>query len=270
MELIVVSDGCTDSTSSTVAGFTDRLPLKFLRQSKSGVASARNLALTETRSPLVLFLDDDVVPSPGLIEKHLQFHEEHPEVESALLGYVTWLPELPITPFMKWYGEFGALYGFARLASGHEVHPRYLYSCNISFKTEFLRSNGGFDPHLSVLEDNELGFRLGKQGMRLFFCRAARGYHNQAFTFQQACQRLERYSVGIKPFLSTDAGREMMRRRGRVSFRLANAFVKIIGPWLSPFRPMLDSGIGLPNAVYRLFYWYYGSYLSFWSRTTQK
>jgi glycosyltransferase involved in cell wall biosynthesis len=265
-ELIIVSDGSTDSTSQTVMGFQDRLPLKYLWQAKRGVSSARNRGLREARSPIVLFLDDDVIPSPNLLAEHVRFHKEHPAVESALLGYITWYPDVVCTPFMRWYGEFGGLFGFSLLKNDQIGDPRYLYTCNISFKTDFLRSNNGFNEALSVLEDYELGYRLTRCGMKMYFRRSALGYHNQSFTFDQACRRLERYSSGLTAFYLTEAGQAMLKRRAKLLFRAANATVKIVGPALFPFKPLLDSRIILPNVIYRLFYWYYGSHRAFWSR----
>jgi glycosyltransferase involved in cell wall biosynthesis len=269
-ELIVVSDGSMDSTQQTVMDFADRLPIKYVSQPKAGVSTARNLGLREAQSPVVIFLDDDVIPSPQLLGEHARFHGEWPALESVLLGYVTWDSQLAITPFMRWYGEFGGLFGFSRLKDNREAHRRYLYSCNVSFKTEFLRDNGGFNDSLSVLEDHELGYRLEKRGMRMHFRRSALGYHNQSFTFEQACERLERYSTGLGKFCLTDAGKELLQRRARFPFRLAEVGIKAIVPILSPFRSTLDSNIRLPNAIYRLFYWYYGTHLAFWSHANQE
>jgi hypothetical protein len=214
-------------------------------------------------------LDDDVVPSHQLVGEHLRFHREQTALESVLLGYVTWLPEVKSTPFMRWYGEFGGLFGFSLLKDDQAGDPRYLYTCNLSFKTDFLRANGGFNESLSVLEDNELGHRLAQRGMKMHFRRTALGYHNQSFTFDQACRRLERYSNGLEAFCLTEAGQALIKRRARLTFRLADAGVKMAVPLLSPFRPLLDSKVKLPNAIYRLFYWYYGSYCAFWSRAMQ-
>jgi len=265
-QLIVVSDGPSDPTQSVVREFEKCLPLKYLSQPKLGVSSARNLGLRATASPIVIFVDDDVIPSPSLVWEHARFHKERPELESALLGYVTWWPEVRITPFMRWYGEFGGLFGFSLLNDDQLGDPRYLYTCNISFKTEFLRSCGGFNESLTVMEDHELGHRLTRHGLRMYFRRSAIGYHNQSFTFDQACRRLERYSDGLEEFCSTDAGLAMLERRARLHYRLADAIAKVAVPMLSPVRPLLDSNIQLPNAIYRLFYMYYGSYRAFWSR----
>ena len=269
LEVIVVSDGSTDSTGETVSEFAGRLPVKFLEQPQRGVSSARNLGLKSAGAEVVLFLDDDVIPSPQLIEAHVCFHAEIPELEAALLGYVTWHPDLRVTPFMRWYGEYGGMFGFSRLKDNRRISPRFFYSCNVSLRRKFLIAQGGFDETLTVLEDNELGYRLAKHGMKLFFRSAALGYHYQTFTFEQSCQRLQRYCSGLNPFLRTAAGRAMARRRRSLIFRGAERMVRLTAPFFRRFLSVIDSDTKLPNSVYRLLYWYHGTYLSFWSNADQ-
>jgi glycosyltransferase involved in cell wall biosynthesis len=258
-EVLVVSDGSIDSTPEIVEGFSGRLPIRLICQPKKGVSTARNRGLREARGRMVLFLDDDVIPSSRLVLEHTDFHRQFPEPESVLLGYVTWLPTLRITPFMRWYGEYGALFGYSLLHDGVQVDRRYLYTCNISFKTEFLTRSDGFNENLSVFEDHELGFRLAKQGMRMHFRRSALGYHNQSFTFQQACDRLQRYSEGFGAFLSTDAGQEMIKNQVRWKVLLARVARHGHIRLAKPLRLAIDSDCPLPHTFYRAMYWYYAT-----------
>jgi glycosyltransferase involved in cell wall biosynthesis len=265
-EVIVVCDGFDDRTASVAQAFSHRLPIHFLDQPKKGVSSARNRGIAFASSPILLLLDDDVVPSPGLIGEHARFHEERNQDDSVLLGYVTWHPDLPASPFMRWYGEYGALFGYSLLDDDQKANPRFFYSCNISLKRKFLTANGGFNENLTVLEDHDLGFRLAQDGMQLFFRKSALGYHYQTFTFRQACERLERYSSGLNAFLKTSAGKALARRRNGFAFRSLEIVIRIVAPLLSPLLPIIDTNTKLPNAIYRLFYWYYGAYRSFWAR----
>jgi glycosyltransferase involved in cell wall biosynthesis len=269
-EIVIVSDGSTDSTEEMVNGFSDRLPIRYFQQTKSGVSRARNRGLRETSSSIVLLLDDDVVPSPQLIEEHVKFHTETPDAEAVLLGYVVWHPKVHITPFMRWYGEYGALFGYAMLKDNQPAPARFLYTCNISFKTKFILAHDGFNEALTVLEDHELGYRLAKSGMRMIFRKAPLGYHNQAFSFRQACLRLEHYSTGLDAFLQTEAGKNKVQQRAKLLFRMAETAARIITPALGPLHFMIDSDIRLPNLIYRLFYEHYGSYQSFWSRSSSR
>jgi glycosyltransferase involved in cell wall biosynthesis len=262
-EVIVVSDGSTDLTAEAVTSFFGRLPITFLQCNRGGVSAARNAGLKKAQTPIVLFLDDDVIPSTQLVFEHVSFHSENNEKNYVLLGYVTWHPEMRTTPFMRWYGEYGALFGYSLLKEGRQAHFKYLYTCNVSFKTAFLLAHGGFDETLTVLEDHELSYRLTQDGMKMFFRRAALGYHYQSYTFEEACQRLKRYRSGLNAFLSTEAGQQMAKKNGRIWRRLAKAAARIAFPVLDRFRFIVDRSINLPNPIYRLYYWSYAT-SAFW------
>src|SRR5690349_20573388 len=76
-EVVVVDDGSTDDTAQWLAktavnGYT----LRHLRQDNAGPAKARNRGVSEARGELILFIDDDVEPTPELVAEHLATHAE--------------------------------------------------------------------------------------------------------------------------------------------------------------------------------------------------
>lgn len=194
-EIVVADDGSTDGTEGWVAGFIagDLERIRYFRQGNKGPAAARNLGVKNARGSIVLFLGDDIIAEPGLVEKHALWHAENPGGNNALLGYVTWARDLRITPFMKWLEHGGPQFAYHELTDGAEADPaKFFYTCNLSLKRDFLLNNGLFDEDFSAAayEDIELGLRLKKKGLKLRYSEAAMGWHDHATSLKAACRRM--------------------------------------------------------------------------------
>ena len=68
-----------------------------------------------------------------------------------------------------------------------------LLSGNISLKRDFLLRNGLFDEGFRTygFEDLELGHRLGRRGLRVFYNPAAVGYHFKKMSVADVWRRAE-------------------------------------------------------------------------------
>lgn len=262
-ELVIVDDGSADGTRSMVERFTSQatFPVRYLWQPNKGPAAARNTGIREARTDLILFTDSDIVPHRDLVAEHLRWHEQHPEPETAVLGYVTWPDEIRPTPFMRWYGE-DKLFVFDRLRDQDEADFQCFYTCNLSLKTAFLRANGQFDESFvtAAYEDTELGYRLSKRGLRLLYNPAAVGYHYQFFSFEDACRKARANTKAAQLFFRKQGGREvlqaMRQRRSRPGYTIARTAATAVTKVLFPARPLLNSYLRLPNIIYHLFYWH--------------
>lgn len=75
-ELLVVDQTRThDAETTTALSELDRRgAIRWIRLAAPSITRAMNLALTEARGEVVLFLDDDIVPEPGLVAAHLAAH----------------------------------------------------------------------------------------------------------------------------------------------------------------------------------------------------
>lgn len=261
-ELIVIDDGSTDDTEAVVQEFNKRsdFAIRYLRQSNKGPAAARNFGIREAVSDLVLFSDSDIVPARDLVEQHMEWHRRNPLLTSAVLGYVTWPAEIRPTPFMRWYGE-DRIFAFRHLRNKQEADFHFFYTCNVSLKTEFLRSAGQFDEDFktAAYEDIELAYRLSKRGLKILYNPAAVGYHYQFFSFEDACRKELGNSAAAELFYGKEAGqqvwKELQERRSTRGFALAQKLAIKAARLFRPTRQLLNSYFPLPGVFYYLFFW---------------
>jgi GT2 family glycosyltransferase len=174
--------------------------VKTVQATRPGASAARNTGWAAARAELVLFLDDDVVPSPSLVAEHVGWHRRHPEPEVGVLGRVRWSPRVKVTPFMRWL-ETGILFDFERL-EGVEQGWQVFYSCNVSLKRTLLERAGGFDEERFPYgyEDLELARRLSEHGIRLLYNQSAVGEHLKTETLESWRGNLSRIARAERRF----------------------------------------------------------------------
>ena len=194
-EIIVIDDGSTDETEELIKSLMDSpYILRYLKQENKGPAAAKNVGIKNAQGEIILFIGDDIIASPALLEEHFNAHQKNPEENVAALGYVTWSPEIEITPFMKWLENGGPQFHFWQIKDKIEVDThKYFYTSNISVKRKFLLENNGFFNEEFVYaasEDIELGYRMKIKGMILKYNKNAIVYHYHYTSLKDTCQRM--------------------------------------------------------------------------------
>jgi 2-polyprenyl-3-methyl-5-hydroxy-6-metoxy-1,4-benzoquinol methylase len=145
---------------------------RVLIQEQAGPGAARNRAARASDRALLLFLGDDMIPEPQLVERHLARHDRDPAPEVAVLGHVRWHPEVAEDRLARWLEWSGAQFDYRALARERTEEAGFgrFYSCNVSLKRTFFLDAGGFDPDFWFdYEDLDLGWRLHQRGMRLLY-----------------------------------------------------------------------------------------------------
>jgi glycosyltransferase involved in cell wall biosynthesis len=180
-EIIIVNDGSKDDTKGVVSKLMADAPAKlhYYEQSNRGPAAARNVGVRQASGELVLFIGDDIIAHANLLQEHIDWHTRFPEEHTAILGHVTWSPELRVTPFMRWLENGGPQFAYNEIKSESVDHYGFFWTCNISLKREFMLSKGLFDEGFpyAAYEDIELGYRLALEGLKIKYNRKAAACH---------------------------------------------------------------------------------------------
>lgn len=175
-EIIVVSDGSSDGTHEFLRALATPLNVTPIFQANQGVAVARNTGIAHTRGDLVLFVDDDVVPSSNLVEQHLATHAQHGE-RIVALGPMLTPHDFTMMPWVRWEQAMLQKQYDAMARGDWAPTARQFYTGNTSLRRQHLVDAGGFDPKFRRAEDVELAYRLADRGLKFIFNENAIGWH---------------------------------------------------------------------------------------------
>lgn len=174
-DVIVVADACTDGTEDAVRARLRSFPyhLSLAVTSAGRPAVPRNLGASRARSPILLFVDDDMAAGPRLVEAHLSAQQ----TAEVVAGYArSWLPPSPrlwqIRAAEWWEDRYAAM-----RRPDHIFGYDDLITTNVSITAALFRSAGGFDETLNRLEDYDLGIRLIRAGARFGYADEAAALH---------------------------------------------------------------------------------------------
>jgi len=175
--VIVVDNRSLDGTDKVVQRFNKEHPeVSYVLQEKPGAAPTRNEGIARAKTPLVLFMDDDILATPRLIEEHLKGHRNR---TCSVLGHlnVSWADSGD--PFLRYLQESEDQNTF-RYLDPHKVSYQYFYTGNVSCRREAVLAAGGFDEGFSVygVEDVDLGYRLETLGERMIYRKEALAFHD--------------------------------------------------------------------------------------------
>lgn len=86
IEILVVDNHSTDNTKETVLNFIRQYPtfFQYIFEPQSGLASARNAALKQTKNDIIIFFDDDMIVDESWMPAIIQALHNHPT--AAVIG----------------------------------------------------------------------------------------------------------------------------------------------------------------------------------------
>jgi glycosyltransferase involved in cell wall biosynthesis/GT2 family glycosyltransferase len=234
-EVVVVSDGSTDGTDDYLRSSATPLPVVAVTQGNGGPAAARNAGVSAARAPIVLFVDDDVVPAPDLVEQHLHAHRDSPG-DTVVIGPMLTPPDARLSPWVAW--EQHKLYKqYDALRDGvFECTFRQFYTGNASVPRQRVIDVGMFDTGFRRSEDVELAFRMHEAGLSFRFVPEARGFHYANRSFESWLATPFAYGRNDVDFI--DAGRSWVAGSLPAEFEARNPMIKALTRTCVP-RPRL-------------------------------
>lgn len=186
VEVIIVSDGSTDGTDSYFSTIKTSLNLRCVLQQNAGPAAARNNGIRNAQGDIILFIDDDVVPSPQLLMEHMRVHTERPNM--VVLGPMLNPPDFALSPWVAWEQAMLEKQYNAMQQGTFKTSARQFYTGNTSLPRHILLVSGGFDERFRRAEDIELAYRLKAQDIEFMFIMTAVGYHYAERSFRSWIQ----------------------------------------------------------------------------------
>jgi glycosyltransferase involved in cell wall biosynthesis len=227
VELVVVSDGSTDGTDEYLRSDAKPANVVYVLQTNAGPAAARNTGVRVATGAIVLFVDDDVVASPQLVEQHVSSHcaSSHLGGRTVVIGPMVTPDDHDMSAWVRW--EQQMLYKQYDAMDRGDWAPTYrqFYTGNASVPRASLLELGGFDTTFRRAEDVELAFRLDGTGHRFVFNRNAVGYHYAERSFTSWLQIAQDYGTNDVVFAREHDRPELLEIMGR-EFRQRSRFVR--------------------------------------------
>jgi glycosyltransferase involved in cell wall biosynthesis len=193
-ELIFSDDG-SDDNSIAILQNEKSLPIKIIKNKHGGPAKARNSAILAAKGEKLLIIGDDIFPNPEIINQHYEKLQALP-VCKAVLGEIIWHKDIEVNMLMKHITEIGQeQFSFSAFSPHEYIDFRHFYTSNISIDRAFLLSEKIIFDELFYkvnFEDIELGFRLSKKGMEIYYLPEAYVEHHHPYKSVIAfCKRQE-------------------------------------------------------------------------------
>ncbi|MBT3293376.1 glycosyltransferase family 2 protein [Candidatus Peregrinibacteria bacterium] len=219
IEVIVVSDGHDEKTVNAIKEMEDKIqvPIFFYEIPKSQQGVARNFGVAKAKSPICLFIGDDIFLDHKACEKHMEAHKDAGDI--AVLGFTTWDTEMEITPVMKWLEISGWQFAYPKIKKykksflPSKTQHQFSYTSHISVPTHIaLKYPFKIDTTLYGWEDIEWGEKLKQNGIPLFYEPDAKALHHHHISLQESISRMQVLGESIVQFKNTDRFPRLWKR----------------------------------------------------------
>jgi hypothetical protein len=175
-EVMVVADRDGEVVRAALASFSDDARLTIVDGAGRGASWARQRGAEETTAPVLLFLDDDVLPMNGLATAHARYHDVD---DLVVVGF------MPVSDECRRGSATARVYGNDYLAACAEIErdPARilgdLWAGNVSLSRASVERVplASADAEVWHREDQAFGLRCARAGLTAVFDRSLRAEH---------------------------------------------------------------------------------------------
>jgi glycosyltransferase involved in cell wall biosynthesis len=214
IEVILVNDGGNKESYNKIGSLDDRLVIRYFYQEHKGPAAARNLGIKEARGKIVLFLDDDSVPTRDWLKVTIASWEKFYDFD-GIGGYIISESTANIycrinTDFFNWYLE-------QHVGSKSSA---FLPTCNAGYKKAVLDKVGGFDESFkrAAGEDRDLSLKILKVGGKLKLDKKILVYHERDLDFHKFSRKHFDYGKAAYKLYTTHPGQKRLPIKSYINF----------------------------------------------------
>jgi AmmeMemoRadiSam system protein B len=164
-QTIVVVDGSRDETAAALRALCTTRQLLIIEQENRGAAAARNTGWHAAESPLVIFVDDDMLCDRNLVHEHWAVHRDSDEIVGV--GSVHPITDDPISLIAECSRiQVGTYTHTQKRPTGNALPFSAWTVTNTSVGRRWLMESCGFDERFRKREGAELIARLKKLGLK--------------------------------------------------------------------------------------------------------
>jgi glycosyltransferase involved in cell wall biosynthesis/SAM-dependent methyltransferase len=183
-EVIVVVDGSHSKVVEVAKTARTSFSLRYFPIPHQGETAARNFGLKQAAAEFIVSLDDDSIPEPQFLERHIcRLESEEGIVVCGDVRRHAASPQKSLAEIFDWSEGY-----HARITqAGYEPSFIDLPDNNFSIRRSHLLQVGGWDEELKGyggIDDWELGYRLEQIGLRFRFEPGALVYHYYSKSLQ--------------------------------------------------------------------------------------